>query len=373
MSKQFFLMPEVSAVDKQQESDDNHIATLDPLQADRLMAQVPELNRTKDVAGLRQLCYDILPHPERLEAFNYYEACAAMRDLGILLGSMKRHGQEPVEAVPELDYVLDILGSKTGMPPRDTLLHYTSWNPEGLRRRTYTGTTDEDHLIESVRMSMIPLLRAIYDLKYLLSCPIDTADFALRATEVGEAYEKVIGGVIHARRNVSTELFANELRLYFDPIQLHGRVYLGPGAVEMPMFVYDHLLWSSLVTDPVYNEFKETYVPYILPFLRDTFDQQKRQPSVFDVVADWANQQEVKTMEGIRSINAVARLGLLMKSFRAPHKKMADESYEKDKQKRAHGSGGYSTDILTHILQFSRDACEKMKDAAKYYKSLPDA
>jgi hypothetical protein len=371
MSKQFYLSPELPAVDKQQESDDNHIAGLDPLKADRLINQVPDMNRNRDVEALRRLCYELLPHPDKLDAFDYYEACAAMRDFGILLGSMKRHKQEPVEAVPELDYVLDVLGSKTGMPPRDTLLHYTSWNPEGFRRRTYTGTTDEDHLIESVRMSMNPLLKAIYEVQFLLTCPVDSPDFARHCAIVADCYQKVVGGVIHARKNVSTEYFANELRLYFDPINLHDKIYLGPGAVEMPMFVYDHLLWSSLVTDPMYNEFKETYVPYILPFLRDTYTQQRRQPALYDIVTEWAINQTYRTEEGMDSINGIARLGQLMKSFRAPHKKMADESYQKDKQQRAHGSGGYSTDILTHILQFSRLACDNLQEAVQHYKALP--
>lgn len=356
-----------------QAEEDAYIRSLDPLQADSIMQQLPGLNAKADVAGMRTICYNLLPHPNRLEAFDYYEAAAAMRDLGFFLGSMKRHGQEPVALVPELDYVLDVLGGKIGLPPRDTLLHYTSWNPDGLRRRTYTGTADEDHLIQSVKLGMLPLVKAIYGLKAMLELSPDDAGYSLLGQQVHADFEGMIKGIIHARKNVSTDYFANELRLYFDAIQLHGTVFLGPGAVEMPMFVYDHLLWSSQVTDPLYNEFKETYLPYILSYLRDTYQEQGRKASLLDKLCSWANVQEKKCTAGLEAFKTLNKLCLQMKSFRMPHKRVADEAYDKDKQQRAHGSGGYTTDILTTIIQHTQASGQKLDEAYNRYQALPEA
>lgn len=356
-----------------QAEEDACIRSLDPLAADSIMQKLPALNASADVAAMQTICYRLLPHPSRLEAFDYYEAAAAMRDLGVFIGSMKRHGHEPVDLIPELDYVLDVLGNKTGLPPRDTLLHYTSWNPDGLRRRTYTGTADEDHLIQSVKLGMLPLVKAIYGLKAMLELKPDDATYALLGQQVVADFEGMINGIIHARRNVSTDYFANELRLYFDAIKLHGTIYLGPGAVEMPMFVYDHLLWSSQVTDPLYNEFKETYLPYILSYLRDTYKEQGRQPSLLDKLSDWAAEQEKQSAAGLEAFKILNKLCLQMKSFRMPHKKVAEEAYEKDKQQRAHGSGGYTTDILTTIIQHTQVSGQKLEEAYNRYQTLPKA
>ena len=74
-----------------------------------------------------------------------------MRDLGIVLGSLKRHGQEPLEAIPELTPLLLDLGKQADLVPRDTVQHYTSWNPADDRRRTYTGDQQEAWLQDAVR------------------------------------------------------------------------------------------------------------------------------------------------------------------------------------------------------------------------------
>ncbi|MFP3335605.1 DUF1864 family protein, partial [Pseudomonas sp. SIMBA_064] len=79
-----------------------------------------------------------------LSGWGFVEAAAAMRDIGFFLGSLKRHGHEPADAVPGLEPVLLDLARATDLPPRETLLHVTVWNPAAAdAQRSYTGLPDE--------------------------------------------------------------------------------------------------------------------------------------------------------------------------------------------------------------------------------------
>src|SRR5690606_36101278 len=246
---------------------------LDPLSADNKLTLLPELNKSRDIKGLVQMLSDLVPSVAEASQSDYFQAAASIRDIGMVLGSLKRHGTEPEHMVEDLDTILRILGEKTDLPPRDTLIHYTVWNPDGDRLRTYTGTDDEKHLIESVKIAMAPLVQAIKDLRDLYFLSPSSEAFPQLCEKVRENLEKMVKAIVHAKKNVSTYYFATELRLYFDPITLGGKEYLGPGAVEMPLFVFDHLLWGADVFDDEYVQFRNTYLPYVLPEMRVIFNE----------------------------------------------------------------------------------------------------
>lgn len=197
------------------------ISSLDPLGFDDAIGLVHQLNREKDTDGLAKMMYKYLPRPKQLEKFDYGESIAAMRDLGILIGSIKRHGKEPIDLVPELEYVLFELSDKTDLPPRDTLFHYTLWNPYGDRMRTYTGEKDEIELVVSVKISYTPLIYAIYLLIEMYHVPLNDSYFILLCIRAEKSFQGMIKGIINAKKKVSPAYFANELRFYFDPITIH--------------------------------------------------------------------------------------------------------------------------------------------------------
>ncbi|UII22840.1 monodechloroaminopyrrolnitrin synthase PrnB family protein [Fulvivirga ligni] len=332
-----------------QRSQDLAIADLDPLNMDEFFKLLPEYNQQGDVDKLVSGLYKYIPYPDKLAKFSYEESIAAMRDIGILLGSIKKHGLEPVEQVPELDYILDVLSEKTDLPPRDTLLHYSVWNPAGDRMRTYTHYTDERGLIDSVKMSMEPVVKGIHYLIELHHTDIDSKEFALICHMADACFKKMVEAIVHARRNVDTTVFSKVLRFYYDPIQLYGRDYLGPGAVEMPVFIYDHLLWGSDCGDEEYDIFQNTYLPYILPQLRDVYYNYKGQESLASKVMSKLISKEV-SVNVKESAEALRNMFMTLSSFRMPHKHMAEEAYQKQDD-RSTGSGGYSTGILGAIIQ----------------------
>lgn len=344
------------------EEQDKRVANADPLGFDYQIQKIHQLNKLGDSVGLIEILRQILPHPLKLVDFDYVDAVATMRDLGIVMGSVKRHGIEPAEVLPELLYVLAILGNKTSLPPRDTLLHYTIWNPDQPRLRTYTGTSDEEQLIYSVKLAMQPLVKAIKGLIDLYFIPLDTPDFSEVCLDVSSNFEGMVKGVVNAKKNVSPHFFANELRFYFDPIQLYGQQYLGPGAVEMPVFVFDHLLWSSDCEDPEYNQFKETYLPYILPELRDIYYQFCDKPSLITKICNELQKHPEVHHQKEKAIIALMKVCNLLKSFRMPHKKIADKAYSyAKKEHRTKGSGGYAPEILAHILDLNLRQINRLK------------
>ena len=355
---------------EQLDADCAKIAKLDPLEVDPIMKVLPTMNERKYINGLEGTLFKILPDPAKLFGFKYHEAAAAMRDLGFFIGSIKRLGTEPLKLVPSLDFVLDVLGEKTNMPPRDTLLHYTVWNPKGRRMRTYTGTPDEKALIESVRISMNPLVNAIYGLLKLHSADFDGPGFALYAELILLDFKSVVNGIVHAKRNVSPEVFANHLRQYFDSIHLWGKEYLGPGAVEMPFFVFDHLLWSSDCYDAEYKTFKETYLPYIIPKLRKVYDEADNKPSLLTKFEQDLEGSGKLNFAKIEAADRIISLCKMIKGFRMPHKKLAEESYGyEDPEHRDKGSGGYSPAILSKILSLFLERVERFENTLIAYKN----
>lgn len=349
-----------------QKKQSNLIKTLDPINFDNHLELVPVLNYKKDIHGLVQLTYQCLPSLSFVQEMDYEHAIACMRDLGILIGSIKRHGFEPLDKVPELEAIVLELGRKTNLPPRDTLFHYTIWNPEGDRKRTYTGLEDEKALIESVRMSYTPLIQAINTLVDLHSCNLRSTEFTDLITKCNDLFRKVVESIVYAKRNVSPQLFGTELRFYFDPIHIKNVEYIGPGAVELPMFVFDHLLWSCDETDTEYTKFKSTYLPFNLASTREVYHNFSGKKSLISKVVETLEDDSVPVEEVLPQLKALQKLCISMKSFRMPHQKMAKKAYvaaKEYKPERSKGSGGYSTDILGHIIELMNNKISMLEVA----------
>lgn len=334
--------------------DSEVIASIDPLLFDERLVLLHLLNKAGDTKEMVQLLYRTLPVPDVLDAYTYHEAVAAMRDLGIFIGILKKHGIEPVEVVPELEYVLLVLMVKTDLPPRDTLLHYTSWNPDGKRIRSYTGLADEIALIESVKMAMPTLMESIVMLEAMHEHALHGDEFVMNCQRLHKKMEGMVNGIVHAKKNVAPAVFANELRFYYDPIKVdYNKDYIGPGAVEMPMFVFDHLLWNCDCPDPVYTAFKEGYLPYNMRFIRDIYWRFKGKPSLLSRIEE--NLTRHPSHKTYKAAQAALDLCMVLKSFRMPHKKLARQAYEQgEKQHHTKGSGGYSTEILDQILHLQQ-------------------
>lgn len=361
-----------SILSEDQTKEDRYISSLDPLHADKPLRLVPALNEKRDTIALVLMLVDMLPSVAEAAQFDFHQACAAMRDIGIMLGSLKRHGVEPVHVIPELEDKLNLMGEISGLPPRDTLIHYVRWNPDNERLRTYTGTEDEKQLIASVRVAMPTLHKAILLLDQLYNLPLDAPEFVSLCDETTENFGGMVEGVVNARRNVSPKYFAEELRFYFDPIILNEREYLGPGAVEMPVFLFDHILWNCDLHDEKYVQFKEAYLPYNQELIRKLYDKYQGLPSLSSKIITELSTSKKYTEDTLAGAKAFNKLFNCLKSFRAPHKKLADEAYVhagKDEY-REKGSGGYDPGILHYISQLNTEIHDRLKVSIKGYMDM---
>ena len=340
------------------------VAACDPLQARAIVRQLPILNRKKDVPGIVGLLRDILPAHGVPSRWGFVEAAAAMRDIGFFLGSLKRHGHEPVDAVAGLEPTLLDLARVTDLPPRETLLHVTVWNPAAAdAQRTYTGLSDEAHLLESVRISMAALEAAIGMTVELYDVPLRSPSFAEGCDELADYLHKMVESIVYAYRYISVQVFYDELRPYYEPIRVGGRSYLGPGAVEMPLFVLEHVLWGSQSDHPGYREFKETYLPYVLPAFGAIYARFAGAPSLVDRVLDEVQATGARGEPVVAGLAALDRVFEILLRFRAPHVKLAELAYEVGRSGPTIGSGGYAPSMLGDLLTLTRAVRSRLRAA----------
>jgi monodechloroaminopyrrolnitrin synthase len=340
------------------------VAACDPLQARAIVLRLPGLNRKQDVPGIIGLLREFLPAPGALSGWGFVEAAAAMRDIGFFLGSLKRHGHEPVDVVPGLEPVLLDLARATDLPPRETLLHVTVWNPSTAdAQRSYTGLRDEAHLLESVRISMAALEAAIAMTVELTDVPLRSPAFADGCDELATYLHKMVESIVYAYRFISVQVFYDELRPFYEPIRVGGQRYLGPGAVEMPLFVLEHVLWGAQSDHPPYREFKETYLPYVLPEFRAVYARFAGRPALVDRALAEAHTARVRGESVGAGLAALDRVFDVLLRFRAPHLKLAERAYEAGQSGPAIGSGGYAPSMLGDLLTLTRTARSRLRAA----------
>ncbi|MCA8064147.1 monodechloroaminopyrrolnitrin synthase PrnB family protein [Burkholderia sp. AU38729] len=340
------------------------VAACDPLRARALVLQLPALNRKNDVPGIVGLLREFLPARGVPSGWGFVEAAAAMRDIGFFLGSLKRHGHEPVDAVPGLEPVLLDLARVTDLPPRETLLHVTVWNPATAdAQRSYTGLGDEAHLLESVRISMASLEAAIALTVELSDVPLRSPAFEEGCVELAAHLQKMVESIVYAYRFISPQVFYDELRPFYEPIRVGGQSYLGPGAVEMPLFVLEHVLWGSQSEHPAYREFKETYLPYVLPAFRAVYARFAGRQALVDRVLGEAQAARVRGEPVEAGLAALERIFEILLHFRAPHLKLAERTYAAGQTGPTIGSGGYAPSMLGDLLMLTRDARSRLHAA----------
>ncbi|WP_108990314.1 monodechloroaminopyrrolnitrin synthase PrnB family protein [Streptomyces coelicoflavus] len=345
------------------------IRELDPLAADLACFTLRRQNADVDLPAMTGALRALTPTVERVDTFSTEECVAAMRDLGMFLGSIRRHGAEPLELVPAATPVLHELGRRTDMVPRDTVHHYCTWNPVGDRQRMYTGDVQEAYLQESVRM-VFPHLREGLELASRLSdLALEDAKFAQLTDELTGHTETMVQSIDMVVSHVSPEFFARTLRPYFEEITVDGRVLLGPAAAQVPLWLIDQAIWASDRSEPEYSEFLRDSIPYSLRRWRELYAHWDRIPSVVSRLVDsfGADAEEaVRRAPALRaSAEALARLLRVIVVFRGRHLGIAKKAYDADLRLYPLGSGGASVELLKQIVDLTRATSQLTRPGAR--------
>lgn len=343
------------------------IRDADPLGADALLAAVPAMNARADVPALTVALRALLPDRELAAEWSVVDALAAMRDLGILLGSLKRHGTQPTAAVPEVLPILELLGRRTDMVPRDTVHHYTTWNPPGPRQRMYTGDPMEGRLQEAVRMSFPGLVAALDTCERLTTLEPYDPGFAVALDRTAHHVQSVVDAIDFTVAHVSPEYFALTLRPYFEEIDVDGRDYLGPAAAQVPLWLVDLTLWQCDRSDPAYDAFLAESIQYSLPSWRDFHARYAGRVSAvskLSAAVSWESGDRLPPQLAA-SAHALGRVLKILKTFRARHIGIARKAYADDVRLYEEGSGGAPVALLRSILDLTRDNETLVRRASK--------
>ncbi len=339
--------------------DDAHVAALDPLDADSMLRHVPHLNANADVAGLASVLRTLCERA-RLEFRSYSEVLAIVRDIGLVAGSINRHGVAPKSCLPELEPLLLRAGALTDLPPRDTLMHYTIWNPAGNRVRTYTNHEQEPHLIESIRRSFPAIRDATRRLFALHDASLVDAQTVRRAFVIADNLKSFLAGLNYAKHHVTPETFISSFRPYFEPFSLGESTVRGPGAVTMPLHIFDFILWGSSERDGRYQSFTSDYVPYNTPEFREYYLRARNTPSFVDRLESAA--RDVAHPRVNRRLLLATKIWFKrIHGFRGAHYRYAIDAYH---GKVAHGfttgSGGHTTSDLRLIARLTEEPSERV-------------
>ncbi|MFE9610822.1 monodechloroaminopyrrolnitrin synthase PrnB family protein [Streptomyces sp. NPDC006012] len=109
------------------------------------------------------------------------------------------------------------------------------WNPDGPRRRTFTGQLPEKLLIQSVKQSLYSTMSPIDICAQLVESDPGSVDFARAATRLTNPLRSLEESVDVAVSGVSPQFFGIELRPYLESIRVAGAEYHGPAAAHVPV------------------------------------------------------------------------------------------------------------------------------------------
>ncbi|GIJ35925.1 monodechloroaminopyrrolnitrin synthase PrnB family protein [Verrucosispora sp. WMMD703] len=360
-------------VDVISEEHNEQVRRLDPLRLDSELRMLPRLNRAADVAALARVLGAALPPAESIAAFTTAECLAAMRDLGMYLGSLQRHGVSAFDAVPGATRSFQLLGQRTGMIPRDTVYHYTSWNPTGERERLYTGHPMERSLINAVRTCVPNLAHAVDVGRSLMqedpAAPVHAERIASLAAHIAVA-DTVMSGI---QASVTPEFFARVLRPFYEDVRVAGHTYMGPAAAHIPIFLIDLLLWASDRGSPGYLQFCREVSAQTLPQWRERYAEWANTPSITSRVVAALGTSGARSPDEIveASARSLRRALQTLTSFRGKHLVMARRAYQEELRLYELGSGGGSVGLLEEILALTRQNRALLNATAAQRVQLP--
>ena len=339
--------------------DGGDVARLDPLGADGFLTGLPDLNRAGDVDSLAGFLTDVASTDGVMD-LDADDARAAMRDVGMVLGSIRRHGQQPCAVVPQIEPVLIEWGRTTQLVPRDTVVHYGAWNPIGDRERMYTGDPQESALIDSVRQAadLIPAMAVWVAAAHARGwgTPESIAALEMASTH----FDTYCANFEAVRAHVTPEFFARELRPYFEPITVAGRTLNGPAAAFLPLYLVDELVWGE--SQGAHAEMIDDAVQYGPPLWGGLVAEMRRHtPMAAMLIADLdrAGHPDALAREGQIASHIIHRLV----QFRGRHAVLAERAYNAAITTFQQGSGGYRPDVLRQITQATFDAQRQLDHA----------
>lgn len=337
-------------------TEDRLVAARDPLKCDSyVLDEFIALNKRADLDKLSRRSEQFANAIKRIPRISRLDSLAALRDLGLMAASLRRHGGG-LALAPVLENALYLLSIKTQEIPRDTIYSYGPRNPEGLRQRTFTGTKQEKEFVNSFSVGLASLEQSLA--KLLIVSKKHLHDSTLPEME-GAVFDlsHLVDAIANVRRTITPEFFTSVLRPYFEPIEIRGKVYYAPGGAQMPLLIIDRIIWGSF-SDPIFREYWHSNMPYLPKRLRRAASLPKH--SILEVMSD----NKFSSPNRKQWLKFAVALVNVIHSFRYPHLAIARENFLLRPEKSL-GSGGYDISTLEYLIKSLHQAKDRFLDLSK--------
>jgi monodechloroaminopyrrolnitrin synthase len=340
---------------------------LDPLGADDVCPRLPEMNANADTGAIAHALGTLLPSAAQLSTLDFEQSLAAMRDLGIFLGSLRRHEIEPIQVVPGLEPVLLELGRRTGMIPRETVHHYTEMNPRDARQRMYTGDPQETFMMDSVRVALRRVGNALTHCDQLSELDPHDPKFPLLLTDLADQLTAFDEAMNLVNDKLAPEFFYDVMRPYFEEIEVGGQRYLGPTAGHVPLFLVDLNLWAAGQGTPEYHSYRQSGSQYTLAHWRALEAKFTAAPPLTTKITTALASLPPDRPVPINLKDSAAALATALRVlivFRGKHITYAKRTYPPDSHEQKGGSGGGTIALLQDILDLTRQNASLVRQLA---------
>ena len=341
---------------------DLRVAALDPLGLDAFVTEggltAPNVNaieRTCHAAAARAL----------QRRWHREDALAALRDLGFLAAVLERH-RVRASTSGIMAQALVKLHEAALEVPRDTFYSYGPRNPSGPRMRTFTTLPEERIFILSIANAARCVPLCIGHLTLGLSSAFSatgTSAVAECLTQASMALESLVSALIRVKRTMPPEVFSAEIAPCFPDLEIAGKRYDGPSAAHLGVQVIDRLVFPAELTGRKDYETYFALTTQPLPQeLRHIVERLRDYPSLLELARDGQ-------IGGHATLASLRELLQQIYRFRVPHLRLAEASFA-SRPAGATGSGGYDTEMLQTLANFTRSSLDELDVLVK--RSLPD-
>jgi hypothetical protein len=322
---------------------DASTATLDPLGADAVMRSLPQANIAADAAWLRSRAVHLCQHVTGIR--DVAPARAALRDLGMLTASLARHTGRDI-APPAVEAAMLHLGDIADEVPRETVYSYSTRNPRGPRRRSFTDTPGEHLFIDEVSAASDAIDTAIEYCRHLPAA-VDQHETDAGAAGVHHHLRTFGKHLLTVKRHLTPQYFTGQLRPYFPALTIAGHTYYAPGGAQMPLLAIDVLLLNQTATGELavwFEQYLDDNILYLPPHHRALIDTARGVPGLARLAHHHPHLRAATSM----LIDDLLR-------FRLPHRQLARANMA-IRDEGSLGSGGYTTDALDQLLAVTDQA-----------------
>lgn len=321
---------------------------LDPLGIDADLFHLPEYNERADVLMIRQLGEKAVGNFRKTSVENTEESYAVLRDLDFIASSLDRHGFNPTSEVDGLEGAMVWAGFMGDSTPRGTITTYAGINPDGERRRSFTGSKEEDVFIDSLKVSFDDLEIAMNGLARLTSRS-DDVDFTHSLDKSTLAMQTMTNSTVAVIRNIPPEIFTGQIRPYFEPLNLAGKSYVAANGSQLQLVGIEKMVYGTGGVDSVESDFFDENMPYLNAAQRDklrVFTDTNQGKDLLTMIEERRSEGE-DTSEVLVSVAALTKM---IRKFRYPHRKVAEDNF-KLRPDGSVGSGSYTPAVLTDLIK----------------------